>query len=154
MPKRKRLFIDKAVQGSLLRRVALHWALYFTGLVIVLGIFYVLQSIATSQDMSVKGFFEQHLILFSVLLSLIPVFLYDTLKLSHRFAGPIVRLRGGLRDWADGKDVKPIELRKHDFWTELADNFNQAIERHERDSAQANSPAAYATDNETVEVGA
>ena len=93
MAKRRKLFVDRAVQGSLLRRVALHWAFYFTGLVIVLGIFYVLKSLATSEPMSVNEFFQDHMITFTVLLALVPVFLYDTLKLSHRFAGPIVRLR-------------------------------------------------------------
>lgn len=153
MRHRKKLFVDQAVQGSLLRRVALHWALFFTGLVIVLGIFYVLQSFATSRPMSLSGFFQEHLILFTVLLSLIPIFLYDTLKLTHRFAGPIVRLRSGLRDWADGKEVSPIKLRKQDFWSELADNFNLAIERHERESANnwdADSPTA----DDPVQIGA
>ena len=32
MPKRKKLLVDPAVQGSLLRRVTFHWALFFTGL--------------------------------------------------------------------------------------------------------------------------
>lgn len=153
MPKRKKLFVDGAVQGSLLRRVAFHWSLYFTGLVVVLGIFYVLQGFATSKPISLNGFFQEHLILFAVLLSLIPVFLYDTLKLSHRFAGPIVRLRGGLRDWADGKDVQPISLRKHDFWSELADEFNRAIERHERELEEVAQRTAHATSDEPVEVG-
>ena len=153
MAKRRKLFVDRAVQGSLLRRVALHWALYFTGMVIVLGIFYVLKALATSQPMSLNDFFQDHMITFAVLLALVPVFLYDTLKLSHRFAGPIVRLRNGLRDWADGKEVVAIKFRQQDFWTELADYFNQAVERSKHDSEEAENSDSHETVDEPVEVG-
>jgi hypothetical protein len=153
MAKRRKLFVDRAVQGSLLRRVALHWAFYFTGLVIVLGIFYVLKSLATSEPMSVNEFFQDHMITFTVLLALVPVFLYDTLKLSHRFAGPIVRLRNGLSAWGDGKEVKPIKFRQNDFWNELADHFNRAVERTQRDLPELESSASDETINEPVQVG-
>ena len=153
MAKRRKLFVDRAVQGSLLRRVALHWAFYFTGLVIVLGIFYVLKSLATSEPMSVNEFFQDHMITFTVLLALVPVFLYDTLKLSHRFAGPIVRLRNGLSAWGDGEEVKPIKFRQNDFWNELADHFNRAVERTQRDLPELESSASDETINEPVQVG-
>jgi hypothetical protein len=153
MAKRRKLFVDRAVQGALLRRVALHWAFYFTGLVIVLGIFYVLKSLATSEPMSVNEFFQNHMITFTVLLALVPVFLYDTLKLSHRFAGPIVRLRNGLSAWGDGEEVKPIKFRQNDFWNELADHFNRAVERTQRESPEQDSSAAHETISEPVEVG-
>jgi hypothetical protein len=153
MAKRRKLFVDRAVQGSLLRRVALHWAFYFTGLVIVLGIFYVLKSLATSEPMSVNEFFQDHMITFIVLLALVPVFLYDTLKLSHRFAGPIVRLRNGLSAWGDGEEVKPIKFRQNDFWNELADHFNRAVERTQRDLPELESSASDETINEPVQVG-
>ena len=153
MAKRRKLFVDKAVQGSLLRRVALHWAFYFTGLVIVLGIFYVLKSLATSEPMSVNEFFQDHMITFAVLLALVPVFLYDTLKLSHRFAGPIVRLRNGLSAWGDGKEVQPIKFRQNDFWNELADHFNRAVERTQQDLPELESSASDETINEPVQVG-
>lgn len=153
MAKRKKLFVDRAVQGSLLRRVALHWALYFTGLVVVLGIFYVLKSLATSQPMSLDDFFRDHMITFAVLLALVPVFLYDTLKLSHRFAGPIVRLRNGLRDWADGKEVSAIKFRQKDFWADLADHFNRAVERSNREEPEPACCDSNDTADEPVEVG-
>lgn len=153
MAKRRKLLIDRAVQGALLRRVALHWAFYFTGLVIVLGIFYVLKSLATSEPMSVNEFFQDHMITFTVLLALVPVFLYDTLKLSHRFAGPIVRLRNGLNAWGDGEEVKPIKFRQNDFWNELADHFNRAVERTQREVPEPEGSAAHETIKEPVEVG-
>ena len=153
MAKRRKLFVDRAVQGALLRRIALHWAFYFTGLVIVLGIFYVMKSLATSEPMSVNEFFQNHMITFTVLLALVPVFLYDTLKLSHRFAGPIVRLRNGLSAWGDGEEVKPIKFRQNDFWNELADHFNRAVERTQRDLPELESSASDETINEPVQVG-
>lgn len=154
MAKRRKLFVDRAVQGSLLRRIVLHWALYFTGLVVVLGIFYMMKSLATSQPMSMKDFFQEHMITFSVLLTMVPVFLYDTLKLSHRFAGPMVRLRNSLRDWADGKNVPPIKFRQRDFWSEFADYFNRAVERSNHMSSEREDSPPHDIVEEPVEVGA
>jgi hypothetical protein len=79
--------------------------------------------------------------------------LYDTLKLSHRFAGPIVRLRNGLSAWGDGKEVQPIKFRQNDFWNELADHFNRAVERTQRDLPELESSASDETINEPVQVG-
>jgi hypothetical protein len=60
---------------------------------------------------------------------MLPVFIVDTIKLSHRFAGPIYRLRNVIRGMADGEPYKPVLFREKDFWQGLAEDFNQMIER-------------------------
>ena len=64
-----------------------------------------------------------------VLLFMLPVFIVDTIKLSHRFAGPIYRLRQTIRSLARGGAYTPMKFREMDFWQGLADDFNQMVER-------------------------
>ena len=54
---------------------------------------------------------------------------YDSVKLSNRFVGPIIRFRKSIRDLSHGKTVQPIVFRGDDYWQELADDFNEMIER-------------------------
>jgi nitrogen fixation/metabolism regulation signal transduction histidine kinase len=64
-----------------------------------------------------------------ILAFLLPVFLLDTIKLSHRFAGPICRLRTAMRAVAAGEKPTKLSFRDNDFWPELADEYNAMIEK-------------------------
>lgn len=48
---------------------------------------------------------------------------------SHRLAGPIYRIRQTIKDYKDGKSVKPIVLRKNDEFKDLAEDLNQIFAR-------------------------
>ncbi len=61
--------------------------------------------------------------------ALLPVLAWDAFTFSHRFAGPVVRLTGALRQVRRGEVVPRIKLRKKDFWLEVADEFNQMVDR-------------------------
>jgi signal transduction histidine kinase len=62
-------------------------------------------------------------------LAILPILLLDCLRVTSKFAGPLVRLRNELRNLADGKHVEPLRLRKNDLCIELADEFNRLVER-------------------------
>ena len=62
-------------------------------------------------------------------MALIPAFVWDTLKLTNRFAGPISRLRGALADASAGRATTPLQFRTNDYWKEIAQNFNCVMER-------------------------
>jgi methyl-accepting chemotaxis protein len=47
---------------------------------------------------------------------------------SHRIAGPIHRLKIWLGDVAQGKEVQALSFRKEDFFSELPEVVNRAIE--------------------------
>lgn len=53
------------------------------------------------------------------------------LMISHRLAGPIVRLNGYLKRISDEgpRAVTPLKFRKGDFFSELAGSVNQAFSR-------------------------
>ena len=56
---------------------------------------------------------------------LLPIFIYDILKLSHRVAGPLERLNVEMEKLANGKDVATLRFRDGDYWPELAERFNE-----------------------------
>jgi len=64
-----------------------------------------------------------------VIVTLLPVFVYDTIKLSHRFAGPILRFRRLIQEIGQGKPATKLKFRGNDFWRGLADDFNQLIDQ-------------------------
>ena len=62
---------------------------------------------------------------------LLPLAVFDVLRLSNRFVGPFFRLRGAMRQLARGERVDPIFFRRGDFWQEFADEFNAVAARLE-----------------------
>ncbi|MEO1616031.1 MAG: hypothetical protein AAFV88_09295 [Planctomycetota bacterium] len=139
--KRSRTLIDSEVQGSLLRRVALHWILFFICNTIALTFWMRLfEQPDGGMSESFAATFRRFLPFFVITAALIPAFVWDTLKLSHRFAGPISRLRGTLRDLKEGRSVQPLKFRDSDFWQEIAGNFNDVLRlRDEADAKKASS---------------
>lgn len=123
---RQRLFVDPNVQGALVRRFFLHWLVFVVAAFVLLFAWQILVSGDPIHGWS-AAFHEvtvRNLPVFVALVVLLPVFLNDTVKLTHRFAGPIVRLRHGLADLAAAQPFEPIEIRKTDFWHDLIVNYN------------------------------
>lgn len=135
--KRQRLFVDKGVQGALVRRVATYWIVCSWGIFCVLAGFPigVTLAIGVPGDLTVGSLLYQSWLDFwpSLIASFIvlPVIVWDLLRLSHRFVGPMIRLRNAMRDLADGKQVHPISFRDGDFWSEFAEEFNRVAARLE-----------------------
>jgi len=59
--------------------------------------------------------------------ALAPVFIWDAMKLSNRFVGPIVRVRKALSEISAGNAPRAIVFRRGDFWKSLAVDFNRAL---------------------------
>lgn len=137
--KRSKTLIDSEVQGGLLRRVALHWILFFVAntlaLMVWVGLF---EQPDASWRETMTVTVQRFLPFFVITMTLIPAFVWDTLKLSHRFAGPILRLRNTLIDMKAGRAVRPLKFRDNDFWQELAGDFNDVMRmRHEAANQEA-----------------
>jgi methyl-accepting chemotaxis protein len=58
----------------------------------------------------------------------IPLVVWLALRSSHRVAGPLVRIRKGLRQLTDGDFNVRVTLRKGDALTEIADDINRLAE--------------------------
>lgn len=126
--KRTRTLVDSEVQGSLIRRIALHWVVFFVCNAVALTIWIRLfEQPDGDWGQTFGDTLRRFLPFFVITAALIPAFVWDTLKLSHRFAGPILRLRGALIDLKEGRSVKPLKFRDSDFWQEMALNFNEVM---------------------------
>ncbi len=137
--KRSKLFVDSAVQGALVKRLIVHW-FTFLGLsaLAALTLNIMLGDPNRSAANVLFDVWLQNGTFFLILFALMPMFLYDTVKLSHRFAGPIFRFRSVLKQLAEGEQVPTLEFRGSDFWQDIANDYNRVAQRLY--SAQENQP--------------
>jgi hypothetical protein len=121
---RKRIFVDSAVQGALIRNVLTHWVVFLITLAVILGAVQFFQNPMATADEQLLMFPRRHALTFVILVLMLPTFLWDTVRLSNRFAGPILRLRRMMQELAAGKDPGELRFREGDFWSELGEHFN------------------------------
>ena len=105
---RRQIFVNRPIQGALISRVALYWLLGM----FIQALLIMLLSVGTGSSdelgqRTMQFWWHMKLILVSSLLTL-PLLVLDIIKLSHRWVGPIYRLRSGLQALAMGEPVKPI----------------------------------------------
>lgn len=133
---RNKLFIDAPVQIMLVTRVLSHWVVFFfLFFLTLLTIEYFLRDPALTIFDCMKSVVSKHSMLILVSIALLPVFLYDTIKMSHRFAGPIYRLRKNLNALANGNPVEEINFRDKDFWADLSVDFNEVAKKLNQQSS-------------------
>lgn len=117
---RQRLFVDKEVQGVLVGRVLLYW---------IAGVLYVsLGSIGfqyfNTPDMTLsehlKSLYESYWAWIPSAVLILPLIIFDVLRLSHRFAGPKHRLCKTLATLRNDSSTDPTTFRSNDYWRDLA----------------------------------
>ena len=136
--KRKRLFVDKEVQSALARRIAFHWMVFVFVTFVLIGFLQTCVETPTLLPSEIfKTFIANNAMSLLIAFALLPVFVYDLIQVSNRFAGPMMRLRTALSDLAAGKPVKPLNFREGDFWGEVAENFNKAFDLEKKTDAES-----------------
>ena len=128
-PQRTKHFIDKKVQGALARRILLHWLVFLAMAFAVSFIVQVLSNPFVSLTTHVENLWWTQGPFLLVTVFLLPVFVVDTVKLSHRFAGPIFSLRRAIREVAAGEPARKLKFRRGDFWQDLAQDYNAMLVR-------------------------
>lgn len=126
-PRRKKKFVDANVQGSLARRIILHWLVFLLVASLVAFLLQVLSNPFRPLADHVQDLWWTHGPFLLVMLFLLPVFVVDTIKISHRFAGPVFSLRRAIREIVQGKPPRKLSFRRHDFWHDLADDYNAML---------------------------
>ncbi len=128
MSQRSRILVDPKVQWSIGCRILCHWALFLVCLVSISAMVRIMAA-AGNQPFGEawRSAALAQLPILGVMFILLPVFLRDTLKLSNRFAGPMYRLRTGLRSLAERQPTTAIKFRTGDFWQEAATDFNTVL---------------------------
>lgn len=127
-PRRRSLLCDTEVQFALLQRIVLHWAAFFACNAIALTIWVRLfKQPEAGWGKSFTDALVEFMPFYLVSAALLPAFVWDTLKLSNRFAGPIVRLRRSLAEAREGRVVKALHFRDSDFWQQIATDLNSIL---------------------------
>jgi hypothetical protein len=128
-PQRRRKYIDSTVQGALARRVIFHWLLFLAVASAAALMLQVLSDPFRPAGEHLANMWYTQGPFLIVVIFLLPVFVVDTVKISHRFVGPVQSLRRTMRGVADGQPPKKLQFRRQDFWHELADDYNAMIAR-------------------------
>jgi nitrogen fixation/metabolism regulation signal transduction histidine kinase len=126
-PRRTKHFIDSNVQGALARRILLHWLTFLAVAFLVSFILQVLTNPFRPLSAHAQDLWWTHGPFLLVTVFLLPVFVMDTIKISHRFAGPIFNLRRAIREIAAGNPPRKLKFRRRDFWQDLAKDYNAML---------------------------
>jgi len=130
--RRNQIVTDQPVQGELLFRALVYWFLCMLVMqLLVMGWLLVhgpdrtiVKLIRESLAVSAPAIFGS--------VFLLPLVLYDLLRVSNRFVGPINSVRLTLRQLAEGeRPARRVYLRGDDFWQELAHYTNVIAEKVE-----------------------
>ena len=130
--KRKKIWIDR-FQTTLSARLAFYfllyqaavWTLYWIdGRLVELGK-------TVGSNAAAFGFVLTPLIVTGLGL----LFIYDSLKETHRFVGPLYRFRKTIQAVTAGEDIRLVNLRKNDQLQEMKDDLNAMLRALEQRGA-------------------
>jgi methyl-accepting chemotaxis protein len=142
--KRKQLFVDPQVQGALVARIVGYWLSCLLTVIVMVVNWRIVTESDKLWHQQLADIWRSMGPAFVVALVLLPIALYDIVRLSNRVVGPLVRLRAGLRALARGERLQAIRFRDGDFFGELAEEFNAVLARLEADRADADRATALA----------
>ncbi|MFM9961204.1 MAG: hypothetical protein ACKV2Q_08250 [Planctomycetaceae bacterium] len=132
---RKRLFVNRAIQGRLLGRTALYWVLYHAVLWMAMFFYRYAEHrgavMAGAEPRSFSDlygeFVHDHHSMWLCSFAILPIVLWDLLKFSHRVVGPLVRFQRTLERLIAGETVQEVRLRDGDLLMDLQGSFNQYL---------------------------
>lgn len=126
---RRKLFVDAKLQGALLAHTILYWFYCLLSVSVIAVAWIVLvKRPPTSADLSQQLWQNFGPALLGAVV-LLPLVLLDCLRLSNRFAGPMVRIQRAMKQLATGERPEKLKVRKSDFWSEFIDDFNLVIDQ-------------------------
>jgi hypothetical protein len=125
---RRQLFVDPKVQGALVLRVLLYWAVCLITLTLMLLCWSTIRTPRMFYTHFDDMWFHYGPALIASFI-LLPMVMVDIIRFSNRFAGPMVRLRRSMQALGRGEHVDPIQFRGGDFWQEFAEAFNAVAAR-------------------------
>lgn len=122
--KRKRIYVDRGVQGGIVTRLVVLWV---GSTAVAAGVWFVMQFFADPTG-GIDRYLEsanQNITPLALAFAVtLPIAVLQLLRFTHCFAGPVVRLRRMMTELASGQEVPHLKFRDGDYWPELAEQFN------------------------------
>ncbi len=124
MALRQQVWVDKSVQGVLVGRVILYWvcALMYVG--IGSACFQYNQNPEWTITKHAQVLFGQIWPWLPTAILILPLSIYDIVRMSNLFAGPVFRLRKHFAALRNDIACAPLTFREDDYWRDLAAPIN------------------------------
>ncbi len=121
---RQKFWIDRSVQGALIGRVVLYWtiATIYVGLGSACFQFYAHPEWTVLEHF--HALFNQYWPWIPSLVLFMPLVVFDIIRMSNLFAGPIYRLRMHLAELTANPNCRPLTFRSDDYWQDLVAPIN------------------------------
>ena len=123
--RRRRHYVDAKVQGALLRYLMSYWILGLATYVTVILVYRIAPFWLVGSDQPLAVIWRDLCPLIIVSVAISPIVLISVIRFSHRFVGPVLRFRRAIKQLANGETPARIELRRQDYWRDMADDINQ-----------------------------
>jgi hypothetical protein len=141
MNHRRSIFlVDREVQGALMLRIIMYWLFCLLSISLMLVCWSVYAGPPRRFADLAADLYYRYGPALSASLILLPIVMMDVLRVSNKFVGPVLRLRKGLREVAEGRPAQPLNFRDDDFWREMAGDFNRAAAHVARAAAERPAP--------------
>jgi methyl-accepting chemotaxis protein len=128
MPERRSKTLVNPFQRTLIARMAFYAVIYHFTLWNFLVFWRLLATAGRGRPQQSGSLSQEFTPLLLCMVALVPIFIWDALKYSHRVAGPLVQINRAIRDVADGRPVRHVRLREKDELKELQDDFNDMLD--------------------------
>ena len=130
--KRKKLFVDYQVQGAILARIAMYWLFCFVFISVSMLLFQTLSHPDQPFWVHIGPMCERFWPVYLAMFGIAPFVLYDALRVSNRFCGPLSRVVQELDQFNKNGEFNNLEFRDGDFWQPLSSSISEVVERAKR----------------------
>jgi hypothetical protein len=125
MALRQQVWIDKSVQGVLVGRVVLYWLCGVLYVGVGSACFQYYQNPDSSLLDHMTVLFHQIWPWLPTAILVLPLAIYDVVRLSNMFVGPIYRLRKHFSLLHSDMNSTPLNFREDDYWLDLPNMVNE-----------------------------
>ncbi len=118
---RQKVWIDSSVQGVLIGRIFLYWVSALLYVSLGTACFQYYQYPDWSLTKHTEVLFTQFWPWLPSAILCLPLIIFDIVRLSNLFVGPIYRLRQHLAELNDNPNCRALKFRDDDYWQDLAE---------------------------------
>ncbi|XZE55440.1 hypothetical protein SH139x_001451 [Planctomycetaceae bacterium SH139] len=121
----KPLVIEPKIQWTLAIRTIIHWVACVTYFAVVLFFTQMLYDPEQSFWEHVRAYTFDALHWLPAILLLLPLVVYDTLRVSQRIVTPVLQVQAGLAELVQDQKSAQLEIAEENYFPELLSHFNQ-----------------------------